>query len=154
MSSLQKPEPPSVTEQARPQQSEFFPHKSPFAWHEYAGAQKPPLQLVEQQLAPVVQAWPTALQPGPPEIAAQLFPAPPSVFRPAQLRVQHSAPLAQLVPKSLHWVLEHRPLVQLLVQQSVDATQLVPDGWQNDCATQMPLALQDDEQHSPPEPQS
>ena len=104
------------------------------------------MQLVEQQLAPAVQAWPTALHPGPPEIAAQVVPA--------QLRVQHSAPPAQVAPTSLHWVVEQLPEVHRLVQHSVDEVQLLPAGLQKLCWVQMPLALQKAEQHSLPAAQS
>ncbi len=152
VSNRQKPEPPSLTEHARPQQSAFFPQRSPVAWQEYAGAQKPPLQLVEQQLAPVVQAWPTALQPVPPTIAAHEAVVPPSVPDPVveQLRVQHSAPVAHEVLTSLHWVAEQLPAVQRLVQHSVEVRQLYPEVLQKLCWVHTPLALQEAEQHSPP----
>jgi hypothetical protein len=72
--------------------------------------------LVEQQLPPVAQAWPMALQPLPPTIALQKFAL--------QLRVQHSAPVAQPASTSLHCALEHTPPTQRLLQHSVGMLQV------------------------------
>ena len=103
--------------------------------------------MVEQQSAPAVQDEPTALQPPLPGIAAQLLPGPPSVEKPAQLRVQQSAPEVQVVPMFLHWVLEQLPAVQTLVQHSVEVAQLAPAPLQKLCWVHRPLALQKPEQH-------
>jgi hypothetical protein len=44
-----------------------------------------------------------------------------------QVRVQHSAPAAQVAPVLLHCVAEHMPLLQRLLQHCVELLQLAPE---------------------------
>lgn len=53
---LQRPTPPSLTEQRLLQHAALLEQMSLVAWQLEAGAQKPPLQLVEQHCDPSVQA--------------------------------------------------------------------------------------------------
>ena len=60
---VQRPTPPSpLAGQSRLQQSELRVQMSPTAWQLDARTHAPPLQFVEQQADPEVQAWPITLQ--------------------------------------------------------------------------------------------
>jgi hypothetical protein len=112
VTSRQWPTPPSLlAEQACPQHSSLLRQISSTAWQEYALAQKPLWQFVEQQsLASMSQDWPITLQLPP----ARLAQVPPS-----HVPVQQSFPALQDWPTSLQILSEHVPLTQLFRQQSV-----------------------------------
>jgi hypothetical protein len=99
------PAPPSLAEHTFPQQSPLRRQTSPVAWQPYARTQTPPWQLVEQQSAGELQAWPITLQvevePG---MVAQL----PEV----QVAVQQSVLPLQTIPTSKHCWDEHWPFRQ------------------------------------------
>jgi hypothetical protein len=118
----QRPTPPSLfAEQELLQHSPLFRQMSLSAWQEYAGAQKPDWQLVEQQSDPFMQAWPLTLQLPPPETGGRLAQVPE-----VQVPVQHSFAEPQDLPTSLQIVSEQVPLTQLFRQQSVLVVQELP----------------------------
>jgi hypothetical protein len=114
----QCPTPPSLlAEQELLQHSSSFRQMSLSAWQEYALAQKPLWQLVEQHWESPEQAWPITLQ-LPPVRFAQV--------PPLQVPVQQSLPVLHPCPTSLQIASEHVPLTQLLRQQSLLLLQDVP----------------------------
>lgn len=115
----QKPEPPSVTEQAFPQQSEFLPHVSPLAWQVYAGEQWPEEHSVEQHSLPPSQLSPSTSQ-------VKVVPRGGAQKPLAQFREQHSALSVQATPSSVQDVEPHRPFVHWFVQHSTGDAQPSP----------------------------
>jgi len=121
----QRPTPPSLfAEQELLQHSSLPRQMSLSAWQEYAGAQKPDWQLVEQHCDPAEQAWPLTLQlpPLPPLGLGGRLAQVPEV----QVPVQHSFPEPQDLPTSLQIWSEHVPFTQLFRQQSVLVVQEPP----------------------------
>jgi len=116
--SMQWPTPPSLlAEQARPQHSSLLRQISSTAWHEYALAQKPLWQFVEQHSDPAAQDWPITLQ----LLSGRLAQAPL-----VHVPVQQSFPKLHDWPTSLQILSEHVPLMQLFRQQSVLVVQNSP----------------------------
>ncbi len=107
--SKQRPTPPSFAVQALLQHSELNAQRSSVAWQLYACAQKPPEQLVEQQSASSVQAWPTTLHVAPASAAQN---------PPVQVREQQAPGELQNAPVSAHAVPEHVPPMHVVPQQS------------------------------------
>jgi hypothetical protein len=140
LTAWQRPAPPSFAEQALPQQSLFRRQISPLAWQLYARTQTPPWQLVEQQFAPEVHAWP---------ITPHVWPAIVAHVPLVQVAVQQSALLLQVAPTSRHCWEEHEPFRQWFEQQSVFAAQVVEGPLQKVGVEQLPL-LHTPEQHTPP----
>ena len=114
----QCPTPPSAfAEQRLLQHSSLFRQMSLSAWQEYALAQKPLWQFVEQHWESPEQAWPMTLQ-LPPVRFAQV--------PPLHVPVQQSLPVLHCWPTSLQTWSEQVPLTQLLRQQSLLLVQAVP----------------------------
>jgi hypothetical protein len=120
VTSRQCPTPPSLfAEQAWPQHSSLLRQMSSTAWQEYALAQKPPWQFVEQQSSPALQAWPITLQ-------LLVLPGRLAQLPLVQVPVQQSFPELHDWPTSLQILSEHVPLTQLFRQQSVLVVQDSP----------------------------
>ena len=101
---------PACFVQIPPQHSALAAQTSPFCVQYEPLAQRPPLQSLEQQSEPVVQALPLVRHDG---LSGAQVPSPPR-----QLPLQHCAELVHGLLSDVHWVPPHKPLSQTNVQQS------------------------------------